>query len=195
LAKALKGFMKKALSFLVGLGLLIVAGGCAGAEPEAADPAAKSVDAVDFGPPQPLQILHGDTVIKMTVELADDPVERAQGLMFRTEMAESHGMLFDFESKRIVRMWMKNTLIPLDMIFLDEDGKVVSIARNARPRSLRTISSGVPVVSVLEINGGLARKWNLKRGDKVVHSLFGTPDIENGDSAALDAMVEQQSGD
>jgi uncharacterized membrane protein (UPF0127 family) len=78
---------------------------------------------------------------------------------------------------------------------LDEDGKVVSIARNARPRSLRTISSGVPVVSVLEINGGLARKWNLKRGDKVVHSLFGTPDIENGDSAALDAMVEQQSGD
>jgi len=148
-------------NFLLALGLLWFGTALAHAE-----------DMVDFGPPQPLQIVQGDTVISLSVEFADDPITRRQGLMFREQMADTAGMLFDFETKVTVNMWMKNTLIPLDMIFLDEHGRVVSIARNAKPHSLRRISSNVPVMAVLEINAGLARKWELKRGDMVRHLMF-----------------------
>ncbi len=127
---------------------------------------------IDFGPAHDLQIISANQTILLSVELADDPDERAQGLMMRTEMADTAGMLFDFKRMQIVNMWMKNTLIPLDMIFLDEQGKIVTIARNTKPGSLRRISSAVPVIAVLEVNAGLSRKWQLQRGDQIVHKMF-----------------------
>ncbi len=128
---------------------------------------------VDFGALQPLEIVSGEQTIHLEVEFADDPIERAQGLMYRTQMADDHGMLFDFDRRSTVNMWMKNTLIPLDMIFVSKTGRVVTIARNAKPKSLRRISSGVPVSGVLEVNAGMARKWGIKRGDMVQHAMFG----------------------
>ncbi|PHR62464.1 MAG: hypothetical protein COA47_03560 [Robiginitomaculum sp.] len=128
---------------------------------------------VDFGALQPLEIVSAEQTIRLAVEFADDPIERAQGLMHREKMADDHGMLFDFDRRSTVNMWMKNTLIPLDMIFLSKTGRVVTIARNAKPGSLRRISSGVPVSGVLEVNAGMARKWNIRRGDMVQHAMFG----------------------
>jgi hypothetical protein len=128
--------------------------------------------AVDFSSTQPLQIFSDGRVISLSVAFADDPAKRAQGLMFVKQMADDSGMLFDFEKSRTVNMWMKDTLIPLDMIFLDAKGKVITIARNTKPGSLRRISSAVAVMAVLEVNGGLSRKWGIKRGDQVHHAMF-----------------------
>jgi len=127
---------------------------------------------VDFGPPQPLQILRGDNIVSLSVEFANSPDKRSQGLMFRKEMADDSGMLFNFENKQVINMWMKNTLIPLDMIFLNSSGKIVTIVRNTKPESLRRISSGVPVSAVLEVNAGLSQKWQLQRGDQILHAMF-----------------------
>ncbi len=101
------------------------------------------------------------------VELALSPEERARGLMFRTEMADQNGMLFDFGQPRDVSMWMKNTFISLDMLFIDQKGKIVGIAKRAVPKSEAIISSPRPVRFVLELNGGLAEKYDFKVGDTV----------------------------
>ena len=107
------------------------------------------------------------------VEVADTPQAREIGLMNRESLAEDTGMLFDFREDRPVSMWMKNTLIPLDMLFIDKTGTVVRIARNAKPHSLETIPSGKPVRYVLEINGGAAATYGAKTGDKLEHQLIG----------------------
>ncbi|WP_373006274.1 DUF192 domain-containing protein [Hyphomonas sp.] len=121
----------------------------------------------------PLVIDTGDSVHRFTVELADDADEIRTGLMNRAEMAPNAGMLFDFGQPREASMWMKNTLIPLDMLFVAPDGKVIAIARNAVPGSLRTISPGVPVKAVLELNGGRCAALGIEPGDIVQHALFG----------------------
>lgn len=108
-----------------------------------------------------------------TVELANDQDEIRNGLMNRESMAPDAGMLFDFGQPREASMWMKNTLIPLDMLFMDPSGKVIAIARNAVPGSLRTISPGVPVKAVLELNGGRAAELGIEPGDMVRHQIFG----------------------
>ena len=108
-----------------------------------------------------------------TVEIADEPEEIRTGLMNRESLAEDAGMLFDFGQPREAGMWMKNTLIPLDMLFMDPSGKVIAIARNAVPGSLRTISPGVPVKAVLELNGGQAAELGIEPGDEVRHPIFG----------------------
>ncbi|MBL1431396.1 DUF192 domain-containing protein [Oceanicaulis sp. AH-315-P02] len=138
-------------------------------------------ETVDFGPPQPLQIIRDGKTIQLLVDFADDPLERTQGLMFVKQMDDDRGMLFDFEQSRTVNMWMKDTLISLDMIFLDAKGKIVTIARNTKPNSLRRISSGVAVMAVLEVNAGLSRKWGIKRGDQVQHAMFDNLPITNND--------------
>lgn len=109
------------------------------------------------------------------VELADTERERSRGLMYRTELAADAGMLFDFERERPVAMWMVNTFIPLDMLFIDARGVVVRIAENTEPRSRRHIESGQPVLAVLEVIGGTAARLGLAAGDRVEHPLFGTP--------------------
>ena len=103
------------------------------------------------------------------IELVDDDASRAQGLMYRTELASDAGMLFDFHEERPVSFWMRNTLIPLDMIFAKADGTIVNIHSNARPQDPTPIPSDGPVRFVFEIVGGGAEKLGLKAGDKIVH--------------------------
>lgn len=111
-----------------------------------------------------------------TVEIADEPEEISYGLMNRESLGEDAGMLFDFGNPREPAMWMKNTLIPLDMLFMTPDGEIVMIARNTVPGSLRTISPGMPVKGVLEINGGRAAELGIEPGDTVIHPVFGNDD-------------------
>lgn len=101
------------------------------------------------------------------VERADDPQERARGLMFRREMADEHGMLFDFGAEEPASFWMANTYIPLDMIFIKADGTIESIAERTTPLSQRSVTSKGPVRYVLEINGGLSDELGIEPGDKV----------------------------
>lgn len=106
------------------------------------------------------------------VDVMRTDAERAKGLMFRQSMPDTYGMLFDFERDQHVSMWMKNTYISLDMLFILRDGTIHRIERRTEPHSERTISSGAPVRAVLEINGGLSDKMGFKPGDKVIHRMF-----------------------
>lgn len=101
------------------------------------------------------------------VEIARTPDQHRQGLMWRTKLAPDAGMLFIYSSEQPVSMWMSNTLIPLDMLFIAADGNIVRIAERAVPKSEEIISSGRPVVLVLELNGGTAAKLGIKPGDRV----------------------------
>jgi uncharacterized protein len=107
------------------------------------------------------------------VEVMRTPEEKAKGLMFRQYMPENRAMLFDFQREEPVSMWMRNTYIPLDMLFIKADGVVHHIHARAQPLDETTISSNGNVRFVLEINGGLAAKLGMKAGDKVVHPLIG----------------------
>lgn len=113
------------------------------------------------------------TVHGFTVELATNNAQRQQGLMFRNTMASDHGMLFDFGTDREVTMWMRNTLIPLDMLFISKSGKIEHIGADAVPHSEAIISSRGPVRYVLEINGGLAKRLGIKAGDMVRSGQIG----------------------
>ena len=108
-----------------------------------------------------------------SVEVVRNDADRAQGLMFRRSLAPDRGMLFDFGQTQPMLMWMKNTYIPLDMIFIRGDGTIARVAENAEPLSTRTIPSGEPVLAVLELNGGTAARLGIKAGDRVEHPLFG----------------------
>ncbi len=112
---------------------------------------------------------------RFTVEVASKPEERAQGLMYRRSLDADAGMLFDFGATAPVAMWMKNTLIPLDMLFVAADGVIVNIAQRTVPQSLNTIPSAQPVRFVLEVAGGTTSKLKIKPGDKLIHPLFGAP--------------------
>lgn len=106
------------------------------------------------------------------VEIADNDAERERGLMFRKVVPPDRGMLFDFKTPRPVAFWMKNTLIPLDIIYIQADGTVLSIARNTTPLSEAPIPSGGPIVRVLELAGGRAEEIGLMPGDRVEHRIF-----------------------
>lgn len=103
------------------------------------------------------------------VEIADDNDERAQGLMFRDKLAANSGMLFDFQTERPVAFWMKNTFIPLDMIFVSADGIVKNVHANAFPQDPTSIPSDGPVRFVLEIPAGRSKEIGLKAGDRMDH--------------------------
>jgi uncharacterized protein len=107
-----------------------------------------------------------------TAEFANTPAQRARGLMFKTRLPERQGMLFDFGHDQEIRMWMKNTLIPLDMIFIASDGRIHRIEQNTKPESLRIISSNGPVRAVLEMRAGTSKKYGIAPGNRVVHQLF-----------------------
>ena len=109
------------------------------------------------------------------IEIAQTPRQMAQGLMFREQLAPDAGMLFILPATQTMSMWMKNTLIPLDMVFIDTDGRIVNIHERAVPQSLDTISSAGPVKGVLEIGGGMASKLGIRAGDRVVHEAFQPP--------------------
>jgi len=108
-----------------------------------------------------------------SVELASNTAERSVGLMYRKELPEGHGMLFDFQTEQQVQFWMHNTYIPLDMIFIAADGRIVHVAENAKPMSDDLIPSVRPVRAVLEVIAGTVRKFGMAPGDRVTGSIFG----------------------
>ena len=119
-----------------------------------------------------IEIVSKTGVHAFAVELATDDAERSRGLMFRKELPEGRGMLFDFVDERPVSFWMHNTYIPLDMIFIRADGSILHITENTEPLSDRLIPSGGPVRAVLEVIGGTARKLGITPGDRVEGSIF-----------------------
>ena len=120
-----------------------------------------------------LVVVTASREIKFEVELALNDAERSRGLMYREKLGPYDGMLFDFYQDAPVSFWMKNTLIPLDMVFIAGDGTIKHIHANAKPLSTDAIPSEFPVRAVLEINGGSARLLGIKPGDKVKHPIFG----------------------
>ena len=108
------------------------------------------------------------------IEVMRTRAELEKGLMFRRQMAPDAGMLFDFGAPQRVAMWMKNTYLPLDMVFIAKDGRVVSVKQNAEPQSERIIGSGGDITGVLELNAGTAKRIDLKVGDQVHHPMFGS---------------------
>jgi uncharacterized membrane protein (UPF0127 family) len=122
----------------------------------------------------PLAISSSGKSHSFTVELAVTESQRAQGLMWRRRLAPDRGMLFVYRRERVLRMWMRNTLIPLDMLFINQAGTIVHIQERAVPGSLRTISSTKRAIAVLELNGGTVSRLGLKLGDRVLHQALGT---------------------
>ncbi|MEI8179413.1 DUF192 domain-containing protein [Aestuariivirga sp.] len=121
---------------------------------------------------EPLTIATDGDATMFTVEIADTDLTRERGLMFRQRLPEGHGMLFDFGEPRPVSMWMKNTYIPLDMLFIRTDGTIAYVAENTVPKSLDTIGITEPVLAVLELPGGTAKAKDIRAGDVVYHRLF-----------------------
>jgi len=105
---------------------------------------------------------------RFQVEIADDPRERAVGLMYRRAMPADAGMLFDFMEEQPASFWMRNTYIPLDMIFIKADGTIDSIGERTTPLSEKSVPSKGPVRFVLEINGGLSDRLGIEAGDRVI---------------------------
>ena len=107
-----------------------------------------------------------------SIEVADTPQERARGLMFREQMARGVGMLFVYETPQPASFWMKNTLIELDMLFADKTGRITHVHHRAIPGDLTPIKGGGAVYAVLEINGGLARRYGIAPGSLMRHPAF-----------------------
>ncbi|MGH6998903.1 MAG: DUF192 domain-containing protein [Phenylobacterium sp.] len=143
--------------------------------PASAAAASTSVAGAVGQPPAGFEGLEAVTPAGRTrifVEIADTDAEREKGLMFRKEVPPDRGMLFDFKTPREVAFWMKNTLIPLDIIYIRTDGTILSIARNTTPLSEAPIPSGGPVVGVLELAGGRSGEIGLMPGDRIEHRIF-----------------------
>ena len=121
---------------------------------------------------QTLEIVSKSGVHVFTVELAVSDAERQKGLMFRRSLPESQGMLFDFKADQDVSMWMRNTYVSLDMIFIRGDGRMQRIAENTQTESDRIIPSGGPVRAVLEVVAGTAKKFGIAAGDRVASPIF-----------------------
>ena len=121
---------------------------------------------------QPLEIVTRNGVQVFAVEIATTEQEKETGLMYRKELADGKGMLFDFSPEQEVSMWMKNTYISLDMIFIRADGRILRIAENTEPMSTRIIPSGGLAKGVLEVIAGTAKKYGIEPGDRVGHPLF-----------------------
>ena len=149
---------------------LLLAFGLALAAPEAAW-AGCSTDQVEIR-------LESGGLVRFSVEVADEPAERAKGLMFREEMATASGMIFFYERPQQAVFWMKNTLIPLDMIFADAAGVVTHVHANAIPHDETGIDGGTEVLAILEINGGLAKALGITPGAVIRH-----PDLKQSSAS------------
>ncbi len=121
----------------------------------------------------PLTIEGGNKVHRFQVEVADDDQERATGLMHRTDLAPDCGMLFDFKRPRDVRIWMRNTFIPLDLLFMRGDGTVAFVYEHMTPHSEDPVGPDRPMLAVLELKDGTIKRLGLGVGDVVRHSIFG----------------------
>jgi uncharacterized protein len=121
---------------------------------------------------QPLEIATKSGVQVFSVEMATTEEEKQIGLMHRKELPDGKGMLFDFSPEQQISMWMKNTYISLDMIFIRADGRILRIAENTEPLSTKIVSSGGLAKGVLEVIAGTAKKYGIQPGDRVAHPLF-----------------------
>lgn len=123
-------------------------------------------------PRSALQIHSSSGLNWFNIRIADTDAHRELGLMFVTHLPSDEGMLFPEDKPQIMSMWMKNTLIPLDMLFIDTRGRILCVLSNAKPESLEILTCDKPVKAVLEIGGGEAQRRGIKVGDTVVHSTF-----------------------
>ena len=123
---------------------------------------------------QPLEIVTKNGVQVFSVEMATTAEEKETGLMYRKELADGKGMLFDFNPEQEISMWMKNTYVSLDMIFIRADGRILRIAENTEPMSTKIIPSRGLAKAVLEVPAGTAQKYGIRPGDRVGHPLFGS---------------------
>jgi uncharacterized protein len=123
---------------------------------------------------EPVTVATAGGATMFTVEIADTDELRERGLMFRQRLPRDRGMLFDFGQPQPVAMWMKNTYMPLDMVFIRPDGSIAYVAENTVPQSLDVIGVREPVLAVLELAGGTARRIGLRAGDLVYHRIFHT---------------------
>ena len=124
-------------------------------------------------PTAALTIMTASRPHKFTVEVATSAAQMMQGLMFRQSLAPDAGMLFDYQAPSMATMWMKNTLIPLDMLFVDAAGHIVNIHERAVPGSLDAIAAAAPVRAVIELNGGTAARLGIQPGNQVIFPIFG----------------------
>ncbi|HMN45542.1 MAG TPA: DUF192 domain-containing protein [Povalibacter sp.] len=153
--------------FLTALALLCF--GCASADPAGSD--AQTLDR-DFAR-STLQIAGADAKLHaFRVWVADNDTRRARGLMYVKQMDADAGMLFIYPRAQQISMWMKNTVLPLDMLFVAADGRVIKVAANATPQSLETIESEGLALGVVELNAGIAAKLNIRAGSQIIHPAF-----------------------
>ena len=130
-------------------------------------------DVVDFGEPKPLTIVSEDATHEFLVEEAKTLDQQARGMMFRETMGADTGMIFEFEEPKIATIWMKNTSIPLDILFVRSNGKILKIEHSHRPYTLRSASSEAVVAAVVELKGGESKSRGIRPGDTVKHPFFG----------------------
>lgn len=131
-------------------------------------------ETLDRFPKSALVIESGPKRHSFDIWIADTDSRRQQGLMFVRDLPNATGMLFSFEPPQVISMWMKNTFIPLDMLFIDARGRILRIAERVRPHSLDIVSSGERASAVLEIAGGESARLGLAAGDRVRHDIFNT---------------------
>jgi len=153
---------------LLALGLIVTA---------VAAPTTRAVESLEQFPHTTLSIATRQGAQWFSVWVADTPARSEQGLMFLKWLPSDQGMLFPQASPRVMSMWMKNTLIPLDMLFIDERGLIVYIRERATPQSLDIISTPTPVKAVLELAGGECAQLGIKNGDRVRHVIFGAAPV------------------
>ena len=114
----------------------------------------------------------GSSQYHFFVEIAETRSQRQRGLMFRPDLPQNTGMLFDFGEETQLSMWMKNTFIPLDMLFVNKQGTIHRIVENTTPLSLKTIPGGAPTMVVIEFNAGVTRRLGIRPGDRIIHGIF-----------------------
>lgn len=147
------------LAVLIVVGSLLPAGCSRAAEPQEL-------------PTEPVVVETANGPVTFTTEIADEPAERSIGLMHRTELPRDRAMLFQYERPSRISMWMRNTLIPLDMLFMDRTGEIVHIEHEAQPHDETPRGPSTLAVGVLEIGGGLAREMGIEKGMTVRHPFF-----------------------
>jgi len=130
-------------------------------------------DVVDFGEPKPLTIVTEEGSHEFMVDEAKTLDQQARGMMFRESMDADSGMIFEFEEPKIATIWMKNTSIPLDILFVRSNGKILKIEHSHRPYTLRSASSEAVIAGVVELKGGEAKTRGIRPGDTVKHPFFG----------------------
>ncbi len=138
----------------------------------AADPAP-----LDLGPTEKLAILTETGKKTFDVEIADTLEEQSRGMMYRETVPEMTGMLFEFAEPKVATIWMKNTAVSLDILFIRSNGKILKIEHSATPYSLRSASSEAPIAAVLELGAGQALELGIKPGDSIAHEFFNTESL------------------